>query len=262
MAALDIDNLIKIAETTASRAGSYLTQKLGSSKIEHQKSLRDDLLDADLEAERLILTKLRQETPNLGILSEEAGQEGTRDHYWIVDPLDGSANFQHGSPLFGVAIALVINQVTVGSVIYLPKADEMFVAIQGQGAFLNGTRIKVSQIAALDKAIVHIGDFAKDDEHKIIAERLKDLSKLATRVQRIRMIGTAAADLAYVACGRADMLIDHTTNPWDAEAGKLLVLEAGGKATTKQYLNGEVVNIYGNKIIHQAAEDLLLSQES
>ncbi len=249
----DLSRIIQIAEAAARQAGAYLLEKLGSAKVEYQKSLRDDLLDADLEAERLILTKLREESPDMGILSEEAGHEGNHDHYWIVDPLDGSANFQHGSPLFAVAIALVINRTTRGGIIYLPTRDEMFMAIQGQGAYVNGIRISVSEIATLGEAIVHVGDFAKEGHPKIIQKRLKDVSRLT----RIRMIGTAATDLAYVACGRADLLVNHAKHAWDIEAGKLLVLEAGGKVTTKKYTDGHTLSIYSNRAIHQAAEDLL-----
>src|SRR4051812_23928763 len=98
----DILELLEIAKNAARDAGHYLTEKLGQATIKSQKSSRDDLLDADLEAENIILTNLHKNTPNIGILSEEAGHEGSHDRYWIVDPLDGSANFQHGSPIFAI----------------------------------------------------------------------------------------------------------------------------------------------------------------
>ncbi len=249
--------MIEIAERAARKAGAYLLEKLGHARIEAQKSLRDDLLDVDLQAERLILTILRQESPQAGILSEEAGFEGERHLYWIVDPLDGSANFQHASPLFGIAIALVSEQITIGGVIYLPTRDEMFLAMQGRGAYLNETPIHVSGIASLSEAIVHIGDFAWDADPEAINERLQVVSILAQHARRIRMIGTAATDLAYLACGRADLLVNHATPSWDTEAGKLLVQEAGGKVTTRYDNNGQILSIYSNGIIHQAAEDLL-----
>src|SRR5579885_863174 len=188
---VDIPAIVKIAEGAAREAGAYLLQKLGAAKVEHRKSLRDDVLDADLQAEQLIVTRLRKELPHIGMLSEESGQEGAYEHYWIIDPLDGSANFQHGSPLFGIAIALVTHQTTQMGIIYLPTSNEMFIAIHGQGAYLNKARIAVSEVAALHEAIIHVGDFTKEGDLEIINEGLEDFSKVAKHAQRIRMIGTA-----------------------------------------------------------------------
>src|SRR5436853_3056885 len=223
----DVPNILKIAEEAARDAGSYLIEQLGHATVKYQKSLRDDLLDVDLEAEHIILTRLHKETPYLGVLSEEAGNGGRQDQYWIIDPLDGSTNFQHSNPTFAVAIALAISKTAIAGIIYLPTSNEMFTAIQNQGAYLNGQQINVSQTATLGNAIIHIGDFTKENDPQTSDEGLKDFSKLVTQVRRVRMIGTAAADLAYVSCGRAEALINHATHPWDIEAGKLLLLEAG-----------------------------------
>jgi myo-inositol-1(or 4)-monophosphatase len=258
----DLPRMMEIAETAIRRAGAYLVQKPGSATVEYQKSPFDDLLDVDLEAERIILTILREESPHLGILSEESGHKRTHNQYWIVDPLDGSANFQHGSPLFAISIALVTNGATTGGMIYLPTRDEMFVAMQDQGAYLNGTRIKVSTVATMSEAIAHVGDFRKNNDAQTIPERLKDASILAKQVRRIRMIGTAATDLAYVACGRAEILINYARHPWDIEAGKLLLLEAGGKVTTQRRHNDTTLAIYSNRSIHQSVVDLLISNEN
>jgi myo-inositol-1(or 4)-monophosphatase len=255
-----VPELLKQAEEAARTAGTYLLQKLGSARVTAHKSARDDLLDADLEAERLLLTRLRQVAPSLGMLSEESGREGSENRYWIVDPLDGSTNFQHGSPLFAIAIALVAQQVTLGGLIYVPAANELFTAIQGQGAYLNGTRIHVSQTATLEAAIVHVGDLTKEDNPQTLQEGLKEISQLTRQARRIRMLGSAAIDLAYTACGRADVLINHAQSPWDIEAGKLLLLEAGGTVTTKPSQNHSHLHIYSNRVIHQAVEELLSSQ--
>jgi myo-inositol-1(or 4)-monophosphatase len=249
---------LEIGKSAAREAGKYLTQKLGSAHVEYQKALNDDLLDADLEAERIILTILQKETPDIGILSEETGQKKEHQSYWIVDPLDGSANFQHSSPLFGVALALVLNQVTIGGVIYLPIQNEMFTALQNQGAFLNDQRIHVSSTETLRKSIIHIGDFAKGNDPVAIRQQAEDITELASHVRRIRMVGTATTDLVYVASGRADLLVNHTTSPWDIEAGKLILLEAGGKVSTKR-IDNRTLAIYSNSIIHQEAEELLYS---
>ena len=257
---LNVTQLIEIAKTAAHQAGKLLTSKLGTAKIEHQKSLHDDLLDADLEAEKLILTTLKEGAPDIGVLSEEAGSNGEHEHYWIVDPLDGSANFQHGSPTFAIAIALVSNKTTIGRVIYLPMLNEMFTAIQDKGAYLNDTRITVSRIATLGEAIAHVGDPVIDSDKEATDEYITDLSKLAHEARRVRMLGTAATDLAYVACGRADLLINYTPKPWDIEAGKLLLSEAGGRISSKEYPNNKTLFLYTNGQVHQAAEKLLVYQ--
>lgn len=254
---LDIPDVVKIAEDVVREAGTYLLHTLGTAKVAYRKDLRDDVLDADIQAERLIVTRLRKEFPHISILSEEAGQEGEYEHYWIIDPLDGSANFQHGSPLFGIALALVTQQTTQVGMIYLPTRDEIFVAIRGQGAYLNNTRITVSETATLNEAIIHVGDFTKEGDLDLIKEGLEDVSTVATHVQRIRMIGTAATDLAYIACGRADALINYATTSWDIEAGKLLLLEAGGKTTTIQRHTIKPVSIYSNNHLHHIVQKLL-----
>ncbi len=177
---------------------------------------------------------------------------------WIIDPLDGSTNFQHSNPTFAVVIALAMSKTTIAGVIYLPMSNEMFTAIQNRGAYLNGEQIHVSRTDTLGNAMIHIGDFTKENDPQTSDEGLKDFSKLVTQVRRVRMIGTAAADLAYVSCGRAEALINHATSPWDIEAGKLLLLEAGGKATTLERQNGKPVTIYSNGILHQVIKELLI----
>ena len=211
----------------------------------------------DLAAENIILTRLHRETPTLGTLSEEAGQQGNHEQYWLIDPLDGSANFQHGNPTFAVVLALVVNKMTVCSVIYLPMLHEIFTAIQHQGAYANGKRIATSQISSLDQAIIHAGDMMKEGRSEITNQRMQDLARLFTRARRIRMIGSAATDLAYLACGRADTLVNYAQKPWDREAGKLLLLEAGGTATEYQQPNGEKLFLYSNGLIHRHVEELL-----
>lgn len=253
---LEVEKLVESAIKATKEAGTYLLHRLGSAKIEYGKTERDDLLDVDLEAEHIILTILREETPNVGIQSEEAGQSGRKDLCWIIDPLDGSANFQHSSPMFAVAIALEKEKETLGAVIYIPARDELFTAIKNGGAHLNGKAIHVSNIANLKDAIVHFGDFTKNDDLIMIETGLKDFSKLAEKVRRIRMIGSASMDLAYIASGRADALINHTNNPWDVEPGRLILLEAGGKVTTRHHNNSRPLSIYTNNALHNMIDTL------
>ncbi|HEV7237340.1 MAG TPA: inositol monophosphatase family protein, partial [Ktedonobacteraceae bacterium] len=226
-----------------------------------KKALRDALLDADLEAEKIIITILRSHS-DYDILSEETPQVNTGNAYrWVVDPLDGSFNFQHGNPTYGVSISLLVDNVIELGVIYLPFYNEMFTAIRGRGAWLNEQPIHVSPIADLDDALVHVGDFTKDGDTRENEVRLNDIAHLADAVGRVRMIGTAAIDLAYIACGRADALVVHNALPWDIDMGRLLITEAGGTVEFKTDVAGKSLAICSNTSIHQALLNVILEEK-
>jgi myo-inositol-1(or 4)-monophosphatase len=252
---MDVDTLFKALETAkkaAREAGQFLQENRGKVEVLTKKALRDDLLDVDLKAEEIIISRLREDFPEYGILSEEIRSENKDfPNRWIIDPLDGSYNFQHGNPTFAISISLVLENSTTLGVVYLPLQNEMFTAISGHGAHLNGQSIHVSLTPLLNDSIVHVGDFAKDGNTRDNKERLKDIAQLANAVGRVRMIGTAATDLAYVACGRAEALVVHNAHPWDIEVGRLLVSEAGGKVNSLQYdKSGRRLVICSNEYIH------------
>ncbi len=249
---------LETAKAAAREAGLFLLEKQRNTHVLYKKASRDALLDADLESEALILKKLRENFPTSSILSEEAGEIHTDSNYQgIIDPLDGSANFQHGSPIFGISIGLRVNNITTLGVIYLPTHDEMFTAVRGQGALLNGLPISVSNVSSLNEAIIHVGDFAKTGDLQENERRGTTLGRLGKAVGRVRMIGTVATDLAYVACGRADALVMFSTHSWDVEAGRLLVSEAGGIVSSGRDSFGGVLTIYSNGFIHHQLSELL-----
>jgi myo-inositol-1(or 4)-monophosphatase len=249
---------LRVAKKAALKAGKFLKKKQGKAHILRKKSLRDDLLDVDLEAEHIIVDLLREAFPTYDILSEETEVINYGSNYqWIIDPLDGSSNFQHGIPTFGVSICLLANKVAIVSVIYFPCVDEMFTAALGSGAHLNDQQIHVSSTARLDDAIVHIGDFTKDGNISENLEILSDIARLANSVARVRMIGTAAADLAYIACGRADALVVHNALPWDIEVGRLLVTEAGGAFSRFEDEGGKSLTICSNANIHSSLIEVI-----
>ena len=202
---------------------------------------------------------MRENFPDYGILSEEAGSKNKSASYqWIIDPLDGSYNFQHGNPTFAISISLVINKITRISVVYLPLQQEMFTASLGRGAHLNDKPIRVSDTSNLDDSIIHVGDFAKDGNIHENKNLLKDNAHLANTVGRVRMIGTAATDLAYVACGRAEALVIQNALPWDIEVGCLLVSEAGGKIyRSKEAKSGRCLVVCTNESIHGQLLDVI-----
>jgi myo-inositol-1(or 4)-monophosphatase len=138
----------------------------------------------------------------------------------------------------------------------------MFTAILGRGAYLNGCLIHVSPTANLNDAIVHVGDFAKDGNVLDNSQRLRDITHLANSVARVRMIGTAAADLAYIACGRADALVVHNALPWDIEMGCLFVTEASGKFSRFEDKPGTSLTICSNANIHKSLIDVINEEVS
>ena len=249
-----------IAEKAARDAGRYLLENLGSAQIQYEKSANDYLLDVDLGAERIILPQLQVAFPTYGILSEEAGLFGDEEAYWVVDPLDGSSNFQHGNPQFGVAIALVQQRKTVLGIIYIPTYDELFTALLGKGATLDGNPIHVSENRNLNMSLIHSGGFTKSGDPHGNSLRTIELERIANGAKQLRITGTSALDFVSLACGRADGLVSHMTSAWDINAGELLVTEAGGRFSVHQGEEPKKVRIYSNGYIHDELVALVVSQ--
>jgi myo-inositol-1(or 4)-monophosphatase len=191
----------------------------------------DPVSAADLRAERTLQTALSAAYPEYGFLGEEGGLvKGEDDAFtWIVDPLDGTANFLCGLPLFAVNVALVSAGKVVAGVTHLPMLQETFWAERGSGAWLNGSRIHVSGQSELLRSILAVGiPFAGKPRHpQFVAE----MERLTPRVLGLRRLGAAAVDMAYVACGRFDAYWEQSLNAWDMAAGVVLVEEAGGIVT-------------------------------
>jgi len=178
------------------------------------KGPSDFVSNADTKAEKIIIEELSKAKKNYSIISEEDGSKINKDtnNIWIIDPIDGTANFLHGVPHFAISIALKTNNEIVSGLIYDPIKDEMFYAEKNSGAFFNNRRIKVSNKKEINSCLFATG--GKDDEKKI------DLN--------IRKSGSAALDMAYVSSGRYDGYFQKNLNLWDIAAGIILVKEAGG----------------------------------
>jgi myo-inositol-1(or 4)-monophosphatase len=197
------------------------------------KGDRDMVTDVDLAVEDAVRAFLTRETPEIGILGEEQGHSGAADGslWWALDPVDGTANLARGIPLCAVSLALVDGLRGVLAAIELPFLDVGYSAAEGQGAYAGDERIHVSGVAGLPDAMISVGDFAVGGSAEAEAKnrvRLALLGGLGAQAQRIRMIGTAAIDLAWVAQGRLDATVILSNQPWDTMAGVLLVREAGG----------------------------------
>lgn len=194
----------------------------------HAKGERDFALAVDLDVEREVKSILT--ASNIPVLGEELAWHGGEqaERFWVVDPVDGTINYSRQLPLFGTCIALVENGVPVMAGISLPLLRERYLAERGQGATLNGQPLRVSTVTQLDQALVGLGDFAvgNGSEEKN-RTRFAVMQGLAPRVLRIRMLGSAAVQLAWLAAGRLDVSIILSNKAWDVQAGVLLAREAG-----------------------------------
>lgn len=198
------------------------------------KSDRELVSRVDLAAEKLIRKRLAELYPSHVVLGEEGGEEPSAGapYRWIVDPVDGTTNYLHGHPLFGVSLACqrVVDEAIVAACVTLPYVDETFCAAKGHGAFLNSEsiRLQASDCDDLADALVATG-FAYDRVEHPNYETFVRVAKVA---RGIRRCGSAAADMAYVAAGRYDAYWERGIKPWDVAAGVLLVEEAGGTVTS------------------------------
>ncbi|MFJ2754930.1 inositol monophosphatase family protein [Nocardioides sp. NPDC087217] len=195
------------------------------------KGDRDPVTETDLAIERAMRDCLRRTTPEAGFLGEETG--GSTDGLaWVLDPIDGTANFTHGVPLTAVSLALLDHGEPVVGLIAVQAEGIRYAAIRGQGATRGEDPISASACAELQSAIVAMGDYATgpnaDARNQV---RLGITAVLAARAQRVRMLGSAAIDLAWVAAGKLDASVMLSNKPWDTAAGVLLAREAGARVT-------------------------------
>jgi myo-inositol-1(or 4)-monophosphatase len=217
-------------EAIAREAGALLMGYFARRVTIEYKGDVDLVTEADRASEKLIVERLRARWPEHDVVGEEGARTDTgADYRWYVDPLDGTTNFAHGYPVFCVSIALVTKseQLEVG-VLYDPTRDEMFAAERGKGATLNGRVIHVSATASLAESLLGTG-FPSHKRHK--NPNIHFYQQLTLRSHGVRRAGSAALDLANVACGRYDGFWEFNLNPWDTAAGALLVQEAGGMVT-------------------------------
>lgn len=200
------------------------------------KDDRDPASEVDYAVEREIRDFLIGRAPTVGFLGEEYGKSGDSgsEMYWALDPVDGTMNFIHGIPLCGVSLGLVIRDVPVLGVIDLPFLRYRYSAVLGEGAYRGETRLHVKGVDRLSEAVVALGDYAVGDgsEGKNV-DRLRITQVLAGAVGRVRMFGSAAVDLAWVAEGRITASVMLANKPWDTVAGVLLAREAGAEVVDR-----------------------------
>lgn len=228
----DLAKLTPSVVQIAKQAGEFIAKESADfdlSKVE-LKGKSDLVSYVDKGAEQIIVAGLKSLVPEAGFLTEEKTVEQKQTEFtWIIDPLDGTTNFVHSMPGYAVSIGLSQGNEMILGVIYEVTRDEAFYAWKGGGAYMNGNAISVSQAAAIDDSLFATGfpiyNFSK------IKEYLTILNELMRNSHGLRRLGSAATDLAYVACGRCEAFFEYNLNAWDVAAGIIIVKEAGGTVT-------------------------------
>lgn len=220
---------LETAAEIARDAGVLLARYFERRVAVERKGEYDLVTEADRASEALVVERLRAHFPSHAIVAEEGGGvESPSEYRWYVDPLDGTTNFAHGYPVFNVTIGLERNGEPVAGVVYDPVRDEMFTAERGGGAYLNHRRIRVSATRRLGESLVSTGF---PNRKRAGNFNIHFYHQLAMATHGVRRSGSAAIDLAYVACGRLDGFWEFGLSPWDMAAGRLIVSEAGGRYT-------------------------------
>ena len=235
-----------VATRAALTAGAILARHIGRPKtVKTKRSAIDLVTEIDRASERLIQTMLKQAFPHVGFLGEERGEhDKDAQSRWIVDPLDGTNNFVHGFPMFGVSIGLEHHGTMVMGVIYDPMRRELFTAIKGQGAFLNRRRIHVSSTRSLTHSLLSTGfstKFLTQDQ-----PYLGWFQRLQRSSHGVRRLGSTVLSLAAVAAGRLEGFYEQDLWPWDIAAGMVIVQEAGG---TISNLHGKAVVLEDGRLV-------------
>ncbi len=228
----------------AAEAGQVLKHYMGREKQVELKGRANLVTVADKESEALIIRRIRERYPNHAILAEESGASGGAEGKWIIDPLDGTTNFAHQFPFFCVSIGFEQKGEIVCGAVFDPCRDEMFSAARGAGAFMNGRKLRVSDVGKLAGALLLTG-FSYGVREKIHAAMSRFQSFLVES-QAVRRGGSAALDLCYNALGRCDGFWELDLHPWDTAAGLVILEEAGGRVTD---FRGNPFSVYGNEIV-------------
>jgi len=242
------DSLLAGAVEAALKAGAVIRKHFTRPLQVREKGKLGLVTNADFEAERVALGVLKKYAPDFGLLTEETNAKGVlkpgQKGMWIVDPLDGTTNFVHRFPMFCVTVAAMVGQEVVVGVTYHPILEELYTAVKGRGAFINGKRMRVSKSTKIKDALLSTG-FAYHKQNAL-SDEMTSFEKVSRVARAVRRPGSAALDLAYTARGVFDGFWESHLAPWDTAAGSLLVSEAGGKVTN---FEGKAFDVRGSSIV-------------
>lgn len=232
MSADEREEFLNTAVKAARLAGKVIIDNLGNISLKDidLKKTSDFVTRVDRESEQIVINTIKGHFPNHLFLAEESFKEAETDGYrWIIDPLDGTTNYIHGYPVFSVSIALEYKHEIILGVIFDPTRNDLLTAEKGRGAFLNGRSIKISSVSTFKDSLITTGfPFRRK---KFIDVYIKLFKNVFQKVSDLRRAGSAALDLAYLACGRCDGFFEIGLSPWDIAAGDIMIKEAGGILT-------------------------------
>lgn len=245
---------------------AQIALKMQNENIEmHYKAANELVTAADSAVEAMLIEKIQAHFPDHSINAEESGDHDLgSDHKWYIDPIDGTLNYSHGMPIWAVSVAYAYKGELIFGVICNPAMNEAFWAAKGQGAFLNGEPIQVSKVELFRDSLLITGF-----RQYLIGtpkSNVNNFVRLSSEVQTIRRLGSAALDLAYVACGRAEAFWEIDLNPWDVAAGILIVREAGGIVDSLygdgELLTGKIDILSANPLIFPKMRTILLEERA
>jgi myo-inositol-1(or 4)-monophosphatase len=253
---LDLGQLTERANEAVKTTGRFINGEskiFASTSIEY-KGANDLVSYVDKNAEKMLVDELQKILPGSGFITEENTVSiKDKPYTWIIDPLDGTTNFAHGIPCFCVSVALVKDNEPIIGVIYEMNLDECFYAWKGGGAYLNGNRISVSDVSTLKHSLIATGFAVSDYSH--LKPTLNIFDYCIRNTHGIRRLGSAAVDIAYVACGRFEGFFEYGLNAWDVAAGIIILQEAGGKVSdfsgSNKYLFGKEIVLSNKKIFDE-----------
>jgi len=245
---MDLNTILKKSLSLVKETGSFIqteASKFTHASIEY-KGKNDLVSYVDKEAEKLLVAGLSEILPESGFITEEGtAEKGRSEEYnWVIDPVDGTTNFVHGIPFYCISVGLMDGDEVIMGIIYEPSRDEIFYTIKGDKAYLNDKEIHVSPVKKLGESLLATG-FPYSKLHSTPAY-IKVVEELMPKTHGLRRMGSAAIDLAYVACGRFEGFFEYNLKPWDVAAGGFLVQQAGGKVTTFKSTNDY---IFGGELV-------------
>lgn len=227
---MNLELVKRIGIAAAYKGGAVLMSHFGNVSRIDKKGVIDLVTEADTESESVIIDTIQKAFTDHSILAEESGlSTGKADYQWIIDPLDGTTNFAHQLGLFSISIAFALKGETVFGLVLSPITRELFTAVKGKGASLNGRKIAVSKSMTVSESFLVTGfPYNLRDYFDPLLARF---SKCLKASQGVRRLGSAAIDLCFIACGRFDGFWEENLKPWDTAAGELIAREAGAMVT-------------------------------
>jgi myo-inositol-1(or 4)-monophosphatase len=260
---MDLERVKRVGVAAAFKGAGVLLHRMGRIENVRRKGANDLVTEADTGSERIMIDTILRAFPEHRVVAEESGQTGDGTGCWIIDPLDGTTNYAHGLEIFSISLAFAKNEEPLVGIVLDPVRGELYTAVKGCGARLNGRPLKVSGTLSVSESLLVTGfPYSLQERIHPILTRFSNCLKSA---QGMRRLGSAALDLCYVAGGRFDGFWESHLKPWDIAAGMLMVREAGGRVTDysgRDYTLSSDGLLATNGSIHDEMLALLSVEES